>query len=183
MVDTEKRVENNKNMADTDTLLRLGSIPARRYSNKGFSIGLPVVLFFCVVCWMGARYAFTQITMEQTVNRHGATVTGIVSKKIFQTNSEYWEQKHYITYVFQTPDGKKFHKKIGVKPEFWRSLKENGPITIRYIPKEPNLNLPDTWHMTRSYFLAGGMSLLGAFLFTVVLLGMLIKKIKNGYEG
>ncbi len=176
-------VENKNKIQDIDTLFRLGAVPARRYTTRSFWIGTPIVLFFCVICWLGARYAITQITTEQTVYRHGSTVTGKVLKKIFHKNSEYWEQKHYITYVFQTPDGKNFHNKIRVKPESWRILKENGPITIRYIPEDPNLNLPDGWHMIRFYFLAGGMSLLGAFLFTVVLLGMLIKKIKGGYEG
>jgi hypothetical protein len=155
-----------------------------RYSPLAFWIGLPLVLCFAVVCWLGVWYAADQIHTERVVYARGVSIAGTVVEKIqyFQTMLD--EQTHYITYVFQIPSGATVcREKIRVEPAVWNSLRPSGPISIRYVPDAPELNLPDGWHMTRFYCLAGGIALTGALLFSVVTVGMLVKKLSGGYRG
>ena len=175
--------DDSKEKIDHLTGILHGASPSpTRYTRTGFFIGLPVILFFCVVCWAGTWYAFNQITTELTVYKQGVIVAGTVVKKTYYRQSRAWEQKHYITYSFTTPHGQTLKKEIRVKPRFWNSLKEKGPITIRYVPGKPSLNLPDSWHMISFFSLAGGISLIGAVFFTVALIGMLRKKLLGGYR-
>jgi hypothetical protein len=93
------------------------------------------------------------------------------------------EQEYYIAYSFRAPAGPTVRKEIRVGPELWDHLKDNGPISIRYVPDKPVLSLPDGWHMTEFYYWAGGVSLAGALFFSTVLIGMLVKKFSGGYHG
>ncbi len=177
-----KITENSRKKIERLTGNQVQTHPApARYTRMSFLIGFPVILFFCGVCWAGAWYAFNQITTELEVYKQGVVVTGSVIKKTFLAQSRSWEQKHYITYSFQTSEGVTLQKEIRVTPRFWNNLKRNGPILIRYVPNKPSLNLPDTWHMTSFYSLAGGISLIGALFFTVAVVGMLRKKLMGGY--
>jgi hypothetical protein len=153
------------------------------YTRQSFWIGLPVVLFFAVISWMGVRYAAGQISTERIVYQRGVLITGTVDEKINYRQTEVGEQTHYVTYTFRIPADLTVRNKIRIEPMMWDHLKENGPIAIRYVPDRPELNLPDGWHMENFYYWAGGIALVGALFFTVVLIGMLIKKFSGGYRG
>jgi hypothetical protein len=153
------------------------------FKARNFWIGLPVVLFFCVITWMGFLYAANQIRTERLVYKHGIIATGTVIKKILYDSNDSSEQNQYIIYSFQAPAGSTVRKEIRVGPEFWDHLKDNGPISIRYVPDKPELSLPDGWHMTEFYYWAGGVSLAGALFFSTVFIGMLVKKFSGGYHG
>lgn len=156
----------------------------QRYTAVGFWIGLPLVLLLAVVSWMGVRYASDQIHTERAVYERGLLTTGTVVQKILYHQTRTGEQTHYITYAFQTPAGATIrNEEIRVEPDVWNGLRENGPIAIRYVPEQPELNLPDGWHMTDFYYLVGGIALAGALLFSVVTVGMLVKKRSGGYRG
>jgi hypothetical protein len=157
---------------------------AVRYTPPAFWIGLPLVLFLAVASWMGVRYAADQIHTERAVYEHGVLTTGTVVRKILYHQTKNGEQTHYITYAFQTPAGTTIRKEeIRIDPDVWNGLRENGPIAIRYVPDKPELNLPDGWHMTSFFYLVGGIALAGALLFSVVTVGVLVKKLSGGYRG
>jgi len=161
-----------------------GSRESVRYTALGFWIGLPFVLLLAVVSWAGVWYAADQIHTERVVYERGTLTTGTVVQKIRYRQTRSWEQTTYITYEFRTSDGATVrNEEIRVKPAFWHALKENGPIAVRYVPNEAALNLPDGWHMSSFYYVAGGVALVGALLFSVVTVGMLIKKFSGGYRG
>jgi hypothetical protein len=151
------------------------------YTKKGFWIGLPVVLFFAVITWMGVFYAANQIFTERIVYQRGVLTTGTVEEKILYHQIEEGEQAHYVTYKFLTPTNLTIYNKIRIEPIVWNHLKDHGPIAIRYVPDKPEMNLPDGWHMINFYCWAGGVALVGALFFSVVLIGMLIKKLSGGY--
>lgn len=155
---------------------------ALRYTRRAFWVGLPVILLFAVVTWLGALYAADQILTEQKVYQRGVLVAGTVEEKILYRQTDAGEQAHYVVYNFRAPADFTIRNKIRIESAAWHQLKENGPIAIRYVPNKPELNLPDGWHMQNFYCLAGGIALAGALFFTVVLVGMVIKKISGGYE-
>jgi hypothetical protein len=74
-----------------------------RYTRQSFWIGLPVVLLFAVISWMGVRYAAGQISTERIVYQRGVLITGTVEEKINYRQTEAGEQTHYVTYNFRTP--------------------------------------------------------------------------------
>jgi hypothetical protein len=154
-----------------------------RYTRQSFWIGLPVVLFFAVISWMGVRYAADQISTERIVYQRGVLITGTVEEKINYRQREAGEQTHYIAYKFQIPADLTVRNTIRIEPIMWDHLQNNGPIAIRYVQDKPELNLPDGWHMENFYYWAGGIALFGALFFTIVLIGMLIKKLSCGYRG
>jgi hypothetical protein len=161
-----------------------GPGPKAGYTPLAFWIGLPLVLILAVASWLGVRYAAGQIHGEQIVYAHGVLTMGQVVKKIRYHRTRQGEQTDYITYTFRTQAGTTMRKEeIRVEAGFWNALKANGPIAVRYVPEKPELNLPDGWHMTRFYYLAGAIALAAALLFSVVAVGMMVKKISGGYRG
>ncbi len=154
---------------------------APRFTRRGFWIGLPAILFFAIISWMGVWYAADQILTERTVYLHGVLTTGTVAEKIYLVQTKEGEQEHYVTYTFHTPANGMVFNTIRIDPTVWNHLTQNGPIAIRYVPDKPELNLPDGWHMENFYYLAGGAAAAGAVLFSIALIGMLIKKLSGGY--
>ena len=153
-----------------------------RYTKQGFWIGLPVVLFFAGISWTGFWYAADQIITERMVYQSGKQIIGTVVKKILFHQTKNGEQVHYIAYKFRTPANVTVSNKIRIEFVVWNSLRENGPIAIRYVPNRPELNLPDGWHMQTFYYWAGGVALAGGLLFSTIFFGMLIKKHFGGYH-
>jgi hypothetical protein len=156
---------------------------APRYSARAFWIGLPVVALLAAACWMGAMHAEDRVITERAVYERGVLTTGTVVKKTLYHRTYQGEQTHYITYSFRTPEGSTFRKEIRIESHVWNTLREGGPLTIRYVPDRPSQNLPDGWHMTSYFYLVGGMAFGGALLFSVIAAGMLIKKLTGGYRG
>lgn len=154
----------------------------RRYTRWSFRIGLPVILFFAAVSWTGVWYAADQIMTERAVYQRGVVIAGTVVEKIFLRNTDAGEQAHYVAYQFGPPAGATISNKIRIESAAWHRLREKGPIAIRYVPDKPELNLPDGWHMQDFYYLVGGITLAGALFFSVVLVGMLVKKLSGGYR-
>jgi|WetSurMetagenome_2_1015567.scaffolds.fasta_scaffold17161_2 hypothetical protein len=154
-----------------------------RFKAKNFWIGLPVILLFCAVCWMGLFYAATQIFHEQQVYKKGVVAIGTVIKKIEHSSIDSTDATYYVTYTFRTSTRNLVNDKVRIDYGLWNGFKVNGPIIVRYIPDQPEINLPDGTHMSEFYYWAGGVSLAGSLLFAVILFGMLIKKIAGGYRG
>jgi hypothetical protein len=154
-----------------------------RYTPLGFWIGLPLVLLLAAVCWKGFLYAADQIHTERVVYARGVLITGTVVKKIRYHQTSPGEQTHYIVYAFRAPQGIPVRKEIRIDPAAWNRLRDNGPISVRYVPGQPELNLPDGWRMSELFYWAGGIALLGALFFSIVIIGMLIKKATGGYRG
>jgi hypothetical protein len=170
---------------DTEALrVEVEPVPAQKAvpqaTRRGFWIGLPVILFFAAISWMGVWYSAGQITTERTVYQRGVLVAGTVVERLHFRPIEVGEQTHYVAYKFQTPADVTVRNEIRIDPEVWNCLTQNGPIAIRYVPDKPELNLPDGWHMEDFFYLTGGFAMAGAVLFSVVLVGMLIKKLFGG---
>jgi hypothetical protein len=154
-----------------------------RFKAKNFWIGLPVILLFCAVCWMGFFYAANKILHEQQVYKNGVVATGTVIKKIEHSSTDSTDATYYVTYTFLTSTRNLVNDKVRIDYGLWNGLKVNGPIIVRYIRDRPEINLPDGTHMSELYYWAGGVSLAGALLFTIILFGMFIKKFAGGYRG
>ena len=162
-----------------------------QFKSRNFWIGLPVVLLFASACWIGFLYAGNQILTERGVGEQdlveevgrGVVASGAVIEKTRQHSNDSSQDTFSVTYEFRTPAGLTIHREIRVEPELWYRLKENSPIKIRYVPDRPEINLPDGRHMAGFYYVGGGIALAGALLFTVVLIGMLAKKLTGGYRG
>lgn len=154
-----------------------------RFKPKNFWIGLPVILFFCAVCWIGSLYAANRILHEQQLYKKGVLATGTVIKKIEYSSTDSTDETYYVTYVFRISTRNIVNDEVRIEYGLWNGLKINSPIIVRYIPHHPENNLPDGTHMSNFYYLAGVVALVGALLFTVVLFGMLIKKFSGGYRG
>ncbi len=154
-----------------------------RYTARAFWVGLPVMLFFAIVCWMGFLHAVQQIRTERAVYQHGVLTTGTVVAKTLYQWTRTGEPRHYVTYAFRTPAGVTERKEIDVKFQTWDRLRENGSISIRYVPEKPELNLPDGWHKATLYYLVGGLALPAALFFSVAAMGILIKRLTGGYRG
>ena len=155
----------------------------KRYTPLGFWLGFPFVLFMAVVCWMGVRHAVDQVRTEEAVYREGVLTTGTVEQKLHYHQTEPGERTHYVVSAFRSPAGFTLRKEINVDAAMWDALREQGPIRIRYVPANPELNLSDGRHMADLYYMGGGIALVAALTFSIISAGMLVKKLSGGYRG
>jgi hypothetical protein len=157
--------------------------PRPRFGPLGFWIGLPFVALLSAVSWLGFLHAANDIRTERRVYGSGVLAAGEVVKKTVYHPPGTSQTVYYVTYAFRTPGGLTFRREVRVEPDLWYRVAQNGPIAVRYVPEEADLNLPDGRHLSSFFYLVGGIALAGALLFSVVAIGMLGKKLAGGYRG
>lgn len=155
----------------------------RVFSPRHFWIGLPVVIFFSAVAWAGFLYAANQILIERQLYERGVLTTGTIIEKISRGQRQNSRITYYVAYEFRTSAEDPIRNESRVESALLHRLKKGGDIAIRYLLDNPTVNIPDGRHLDSLYYWAGGFSLVGALLFSAILIGMLVKKFAGGYRG
>lgn len=147
-----------------------------RLSPPQFVAALLVMLIFFGAGWGVACYAHTRLSREQTVYRDGIVTTGLVFHKTSSPSSDS-PTTYYLAYAFESPRGR-ITGEVEVDTALWHKAKPGGPIAVRYVPDNPETNLPEGVRFAKRYLFACLFSSVVGLLSTIVIVGIIVNQLR-----
>lgn len=147
-----------------------------------FWIGLPLMLLFVGAGIGGGRWALNRILLERTLYKDGEVTSGVVlQKKMAESRASGGSTQktvYSVSYRFEV-DSRSISNEARVEGKLFRPLKNGDPIAIRYLPTDPNKNLPDGSRLSSlfMFFTVFGFTIGLAAL--VVTIGMIVDRVRN----
>jgi len=150
-------------------------------SPKSFMIGFPFMLVFVFSGIGGGLWALDRVLLERALYSEGKVTTGVVLQKIeSNTKGDRGVPKKVFHVKYRFEDNyRSIVNEARVEGEQFTRLKLGEAIEVRYLPDEPDRNLPDGSRLASLFILFvifGFIVGLGAL---VVAIGMLVDRFQS----
>jgi len=152
-------------------------------SPNAFWIGLPFMMFFVIVGIGGATWTLNRILLERVLYNEGVVAPGIVlNKEVFSSTKRAGDGVTKTTYTVSyrfNVNSRGITNETRVEGDIFYPLKNGGAIDIRYLPDNPDKNLPDGTHLTGIYIFFSIFGYLVGLGALVVVIGMIVDKVRK----
>jgi hypothetical protein len=98
-------------------------------------VGFPILIGGIAMWQQEERFANEAVTAEGKVLTRDIHTAHHSSSSGSSSSTEYW-----VSYRFQTPDGNRHEGSSKVDVHVWEGLQEQGPVTVAYLPGDPDTN-------------------------------------------
>ncbi len=110
-------------------------------------MGLALLLFAgALAAYMAIQgAAVKQVRRQALLTQQGVTTQATITR-LWRRNDK--ERQPMVTYRFEH-SGRIYAASTSVSPKTWEQMREGSPLSVRYVPSDPDINHPEDWPASR----------------------------------